>query len=102
VEQLSGRLCAASNRASGPGTVLAAGENVQAFTDQYFVELGDFGRDHPPMRPIVLTRYDGAKTLHGVIDGVVLKLPLKRVYSSPDRQKFKRSQLMALTYVEVV
>jgi hypothetical protein len=53
------------------------------------------------MRPIVLTRYDGNRTLHGVIDGVVLKLPMNRVYSSPDRQKFKRRELLKLLYTEV-
>jgi hypothetical protein len=74
---------------------------LEAYTDHYLPILGDWMKV-PVMRKVTLTRYDGRKELRGVIDGVVVRLPASRVYRSPEKGKFRKSELMRLLYTEVV
>lgn len=74
---------------------------VEAYTDHYLPILGDWLKV-PTMRKVALTRYDGHKELRGVIDGVVVRLPIARVYRNPEKRKFRKSELMQLLYTEVI
>jgi len=74
---------------------------IEAYTDHYLPILGDWLKI-PTMRKVTLTRYDGHKECRGVIDGVVVRLPLNRIYRSPEKGKFRKSELMKLLYTEVI
>ena len=74
---------------------------IEAYTDQYLPVLGDWLKV-PVMRKVTLTRYDGNKECRGVIDGVVVRLPLNRIYKNPEKGKFRKSEFMSLLYTEVI
>jgi hypothetical protein len=74
---------------------------IEAYTDHYLPVLGDWLKV-PVMRKVTLTRYDGNKECRGVIDGVVVRLPIARIYHNPEKRRFRKSELMKLLYTEVI
>lgn len=50
----------------------------------------------------MLTRYDGHKECRGVIDGVVVRIPVIHIYHNPEKRRFRKSELMRLLYTEVI
>jgi hypothetical protein len=61
-------------------------QTLKAYTDFSFSLLGDGDYHTPPVRVIVLTRYDGDKTVHGVVDGLRTDLHIKHVYENDRRR----------------
>jgi hypothetical protein len=74
---------------------------IEAYTDHYLPILGDWNHI-PIMRKVSLTRYDGHKECRGVINGVIVRLPLRRVYKDAEKSRLKKSELMSLLYTEVI
>jgi hypothetical protein len=74
---------------------------IECYTDHYLPILGDWNHI-PIMRKVNLTRYDGYKECRGVINGVVVRIPLRRVYKDSDKGRLKKSELMSLLYTEVI
>jgi hypothetical protein len=62
-------------------------KTITAYTDYSFGHLGDVPYNTTPVRDIVLTRFDGNRTVYGVVEGgLFTSLDIKHVYQNERRR----------------